>query len=175
MTKTLHQATRRSIASRSFRRLGLLAAAAWVLGLAGCAVEFQNPKPAQEFAERSKPPGSVYLGWRVFQDRCARCHGPFATGTSVAPDLLPRVRLMGQRQFVGLVLTRYDWMRPAVVAGEPPPTREALIDDVTQRKAGPISMPEWQGEPRVTAHVVDLYAYLSARAAGAQGPERPAP
>jgi hypothetical protein len=38
-----------------------------------------------------------------------------------------------------------------------------------------LTMPAWQGEPRVTAHIVDLYAYLSARAQGTQGPDRPAP
>jgi len=52
--------------------------------------------------------------------------------------------------------------------------REALIDDVVQRKEGALTMPAWEGEPRVTAHIVDLYAYLSARAQGTQGPGRPA-
>jgi len=46
---------------------------------------------------------------------------------------------------------------------------------IMQRKEAPLSMPEWQGEPRVNAHIVDLYAYLSARAEGTQGPDRPAP
>jgi hypothetical protein len=34
-------------------------------------------------------------------------------------------------------------------------------------------MPAWQGEPIVIVHIVDLYAYLSARAQGAQGSGRP--
>ena len=38
---------------------------------------------------------------------------------------------------------------------------------------GTLTMPAWQGEPVVTAHVMDLYAYLSARADGRQGPGRP--
>ena len=77
--------------------------------LAACTVEVQNTQAAEEVARLSRPPGSVYVGWRVFQDRCAGCHGSTATGTSGAPDLLPRVRQMGARQFVSLVLKRYDW------------------------------------------------------------------
>jgi mono/diheme cytochrome c family protein len=152
----------------------------WVLGLAfaltlgstGCAIELQN---AQAVAEMSQPPGSVYTGWRVFQDKCAGCHGPAATGTAGAPDLLPRVREMGSRRFVNLVLTRYDWELPAAKASSESAARQALVEDVVQRKQGMLTMPAWQGEPRVNAHIVDLYAYLSARAQGTQGPERPAP
>jgi len=123
----------------------------------------------------SQPPGSVYTGWRVFQDKCAGCHGTAATGTAGAPDLLPRVREMGSRRFVNLVLTRYDWELPPAKAGSDSAARQALVDDIVQRKEGMLTMPAWQGEPRVNAHIVDLYAYLSARAQGTQGPERPAP
>ena len=141
----------------------------------GCAVEVQNTQPAQTLKQQAQPPGSVYAGWRVFQDKCAACHGPAASGTAGAPDLLPRVRDMGPRQFVNLVLTRYDWSaqlgatKPSGAAGE------ALVDDLVQRKAYMLSMPAWQSEPIVNAHIVDIYAYLSARAQGTQGPERPAP
>ena len=142
---------------------------------AGCAVEVQNTQPARELAQLSKPPGSVYTGWRVFQERCASCHGPAATGTAGAPDLLPRVREMGSRRFVGLVLRRYDWNLPAAQAGGESAAREALIDAlVQQRKEYVLTMPAWQGEPAVSAHIVDLFAWLSARAEGTQGPGRPA-
>lgn len=146
--------------------------------LAGCAVEtveWQNRQAAQEVARLSKPPGSVYLGWRVFQDRCASCHGPDATGTGIAPDLLPRVRDMGSRRFVSLVLQRYDWNLPAAQASGDSAAREALIEVIMQRREAPYTMPAWQGEPRVSAHIVDLYAYLSARVEGTQGPGRPLP
>ena len=59
---------------------------AWVAGcavalvLAGCTVELLNTQPAREVAELAQPPGSVYAGWRVFQDRCAQCHGPQGEG-----------------------------------------------------------------------------------------------
>lgn len=151
----------------------LLAAALALAGCAGGSVQFQNLQPAKELAQQSKPPGSVYAGWRVFQDKCAACHGPAATGTATGPDLLPRVRQMGARRFVGVVLQRYDWTRPAAQAGGTGASREAMVEDILQRKDLPMTMPEWQGEPRVNAHVVDLYAYLSARAEGTQGPEKP--
>lgn len=149
-------------------------ALAAALGLAGCALEVQNTKPAQEIARLAKPPGSVYTGWRVFQDKCAACHGPAANGGSGGPDLLPKVREMGPRHFVGLVLNRYDWTLPPGKAGTGA-VREALIDDIVQRKEGMLTMPAWQAEPSVNAHIMDLFAYLSARAEGVQGPNRPSP
>jgi hypothetical protein len=50
-----------------------------------------------------------------------------------------------------------------------------LIDEIVQRKNYGFSMPAWEGQPRVNAHIADLYAYLSARAQGTQGPGQPAP
>jgi hypothetical protein len=81
---------------------------------------------------------------------------------------------MGPRQFVSLVLTRYDWGVAAAQTASEGAARQALIEDILQRKAGPLTMPAWQGEPRVTAHIMDLHAYVSARAQGTQGPGRPA-
>ena len=144
-------------------------------GLGACSVELQNTRAAQEMARRSELPGSVYTGWRVFQDRCAACHGPDALGTTQAPDLLARVRDLGSRRFVSLVLQRYDWSHPAVLAAAEGAAREALVDDVLLRRQGALAMPAWEGEPRVSAHIADLYVYLSARAEGRQGTGRPAP
>jgi mono/diheme cytochrome c family protein len=141
------------------------------LALAACAVEFKNTQPARELAEAARPPGSVYLGWRVFQDKCAHCHGTGGTGAG-GPDLLPRVRTLGPRRFVDVVLRRYEW-DPGASAGTA--AREVLTESVLQRRAGALTMPAWQGEPRVNAHIVDLYAYLAARAEGQHGPGRPAP
>lgn len=145
------------------------------LSLTACAVEVQNTQPAQEMAQQAKPPGSVYTGWRVFQDKCVACHGAAANGTERGPDLLPRVRDMGPRRFVNVVLYRYDWNLPASRAGSESAAREALVEQILQRQEQAQSMPAWQGEPRVNAHIADLYAYLSARAQGTQGPGRPAP
>lgn len=174
MTMAIHSMTK-PVSSR--RRIAALCGSLLVaaVGLNGCAVEVRNLQPAQELAEAAKPPGSVYAGWRVFQDRCAGCHGPAASGTAGAPDLLPRVRDMPSRRFVSLVLDRYDW---SLATGQPRSAgaaRDAVVEDVLQRKQGLLTMPAWQGEPRVSAHIVDLYAYLSARAQGTQGTGRPAP
>ncbi|BCO26088.1 hypothetical protein MIZ03_0968 [Rhodoferax lithotrophicus] len=141
--------------------------------LSGCAVEVENTQAAQELAQRAKPPGSVYAGWRVFQDKCASCHGTAASGTVGAPDLLPRVRDMNPRQFVNLVLTRYDWGQALAQASRDQAARETLVDSLLQRKGYMLTMPAWQGEPGVNAHILDVYAYLSARADGTQGPDRP--
>ncbi len=150
----------------------LLGAAGW---LGGCAVEVQNTQPAKELAQAARPPGSVYTGWRVFQEKCAGCHGPAASGGAGGPDLLPRAQEMGARRFVGLVLQRYDWGLPPGQAGSQGAARETLIDEVVQRRQGMLTMRAWEGEPTVSAHIADLFAYVSARALGTQGPGRPAP
>ncbi|HMV64889.1 MAG TPA: c-type cytochrome [Rhodocyclaceae bacterium] len=146
---------------------------ALVLGLGGCAVQWQNARAAQEVAKKSEPPGSVYAGWRVFQDRCAACHGADAAGSAAAPDLRARVRELGERRFVSLVLTRYDWNQAEAIESGPARGSPAQVDEVLQRRKGALVMPAWEGEPRVTAHIGDLYAYLAARAEGTQGPGRP--
>lgn len=143
-----------------------------VAAAAACGAALQTTQPAQEMAQRAKPPGSVYTGWRVFQDKCARCHGADAAGTTSAPDLRLRVRDMGPRRFVNLVMLRYEWEGSlSRGSGE----RDVRVDEIMQRRDAPLSMPAWEGEPRVTAHIIDLYEYLSARAEGSQGPGRPSP
>lgn len=145
-----------------------------VLLLPGCAVEWENPKAAREIAEQQQTPGSPYLGWRVYQDRCARCHGVEATGTANAPDLLRRVPALGSRQFVSLVLYRYD----ATLQGQPAAgraAREAQVAITMERRGQPLVMPAWQDEASVNAHILDLYAYLSARAEGRLGSGKPGP
>ncbi len=148
-------------------------AAAMLAGCAGGA--WQNTQPAQQLARQAEPPGSVYTGWRVFQEKCAACHGPAANGTSAGPELLSRLRGMGPRRFVGIVLQRYDWGMPDVRASADIATREVLIDEVLRREDSVLTMPAWQDEPIVSAHIADLYAYLSARAEGTQGSGRPVP
>ena len=153
-------------------RRALLAATGVALVVAGCAVEFENPKALASLDKQGAAPGSVYTGWRVFQDRCARCHGTAGTGSADAPDLVARARTMGPRRFVESVLQRYDWRLPPTGSDEA--ARETLVDRIVQRQAGSMTMPAWDGEPLVNAHIADLYAYLAARAEGTQGPGRPA-
>lgn len=161
-------------AARLANLLAALALATLVLG--GCALEVQNAQPARELARAGEAPGSAYTGWRVYQAKCARCHGTGASGGPGAPDLLARVRTLGPRAFVSRVLTRYAWeVRKPASAGRDEAALQALVDDVMQRRQGALTMPAWQAEPSVNAHIMDLYAYLSARAQGTLGEGRPAP
>lgn len=153
---------------RRFAGVGAL-----VLLMTGCAVQIDNAQPAQQLAREALLPGSPYLGWRVFQERCAGCHGPAALGGSGIPNLLPLVSNMTQRQFIGLVLYRYDWVIASDQSRRDSASRPTQDELNRQGKEGQITMPAWQGEPEVKAHIADLYAYLSARAQGTQGPGRP--
>ena len=78
---------------RRFNSWALAAIATFTLG--GCALEFQNAQPYQQVQREAQPPGQIYAGWRVFQDKCASCHGPAALGAGDAPNLLPIVRELG--------------------------------------------------------------------------------
>lgn len=161
----------------TLRLLPTLTTTAVLLGLlAGCnSVEWRNADAANAIKEQAQPPGSVYTGWRVFQDKCAQCHGSNATGSASAPNLLPLVRELGPRGFTARVLQRYDWNLPVEAAQLQGQTLEHWTERVLQRQAGVVTMPAWQTEPRVNAHILDLYAYLSARADGRQGVGRPTP
>ncbi len=149
---------------RTARRLIAIAVA-----LAACHTAWAQTVPSPAAAQ------PVYLGWRLFQTHCARCHGADAAGTSAAPDLLPRIRGMSEARFVGTVLQRYQWVMPAAEAAREGAAREAFIQDVLRRRQGETQMPAWESEPTVKAHVKDLFTYLEARASGAQGAGRPSP
>jgi hypothetical protein len=72
---------------------------------------------------------------------------------------------MGSERFSNLVLKRYDW------AATPGAGNAAGLSPRTPSQA---QMPAWQSDPVVNAHIADLYAYLSARSEGTQGPGQPA-
>jgi quinoprotein dehydrogenase-associated probable ABC transporter substrate-binding protein len=135
------------------------------------------PSPGSAFyrVEGGKVDQHTYAGWRIFQNDCAKCHGPAAAGTELAPNLLPIVGDMSETRFVGAVLRRYQLVAPAGEAGAELGTREALIEDVINRKRGEVPMPAWDGDPNVKPHILDLYSYLRARADGALDDSRPQP
>lgn len=141
--------------------------------LASCKTEFINARPMQELNPPAIAAGDLYAGWRVFQAKCASCHGSAATGSDRAPDLMPIVRELNPRQFTALVLKRYDLGSGVAQGSEHRSTIDTRIEDIMRRREAPIEMPAWQSEPAVNAHVLDLYAYLSARADGRLTAERP--
>jgi hypothetical protein len=167
----MNQSVKYSIASTG-RTAHLALIIIFPLIVSGCAMEFLNTKAAKEL---NPPPrqANLYAGWRVFQYKCASCHGMTAMGGERAPDLLPIIRVMNARQFSTSVLQRYD-LGDGFPQGESnQSTLETRIDELLRSKDAPIVMPAWQGEPTVNAHILDLYAYLSARAEGKIGLERP--
>lgn len=118
---------------------------------------------------------STYLGWRVYHSACYTCHGMDATGTSVAPDLVERVKTMSAKDFVGKVLTRYRITLgyDEVASDDNTAVRQAFIEQIMKYERGELIMPAWERDPNIKPHVLDLYAYLRARADGALGPGRP--
>jgi cytochrome c553 len=145
--------------------------------LASCASEapalrVRNVEPARQLARQAEaPPGALEAGWRVFQQRCASCHGERADGSGGGANLLLRLQGLGPQRFVDLVLRRYDDSTLPLGRGV---DRALLVDEVVERRAGALQMPAWRGDPVTQAHVMDLYLYLSARAEGRLGEGRPA-
>ena len=121
----------------------------------------------------------TFMGWRVFHMNCHSCHGIDAVGTVLAPDLVERLKTMGPDTFASKVLKRYRitlGMNQASSETESA-TRNAIIEEMVRQQrgmAGEIVMPGWEEfNPGIRAHILDLYAYLKARADGALKPGRP--
>jgi len=141
--------------------------------LAACAVRFDNTAPAEQLARESAPPGSIYDGWRLYNQRCAACHGKDAAGPAPMPDLLDRVAQTGPQRFANLVLTRYDWSEPVAGHEGDGPIPRLYLRRSPLGATQVLEMPAWANEPAVVGHVADLYAYLSARADGRVGTGSP--
>ena len=90
----------------------------------------------------------TYVGWQAFHRTCDVCHAADAVGSRFAPNLLPRIRRMDSRGF-----------RAAMDFGY----------------AGEADMPPWGRNPNVRPFYVELWTYLSARAAGDLPPGEPQP
>jgi mono/diheme cytochrome c family protein len=118
---------------------------------------------------------STYLGWRVFHSTCHGCHGVDATGTSVAPNLVERIKRLSARDFSTKVLSRYRITISAQAASGDNKTelREEYLRQVMRRERGDVLMPAWEKDPNVKPHLLDIYAYLRARADGVLEPGRP--
>jgi len=69
----------------------LVGAASLAALLAACAVHLDNAEPVWQLARESAPAGSAFEGWRLFNQRCAACHGKDVAPPAPMPDLLDRV------------------------------------------------------------------------------------
>jgi hypothetical protein len=118
---------------------------------------------------------STYLGWQAFHSGCHMCHGVDAVGTRVAPSLVERVKDLSAQDFTVKVLTSYRLVFPSSeVSGEDSTAvRAEVVEQVIRRERGELIMPAWEHDPKMRPHVLDLYAYLRARADGALGPGEP--
>lgn len=137
-----------------------------------------EPMPGDYRIVGGKVDRGTYSGWRLFHTACYGCHGVGAVGTDLAPNLVERVRELTPRAFAAKVLTSYRIVQPADAssAADRSAALDALIEEVLRRQRGPrtlIAMPAWEDDPEVSPHVLDLYAYLSARADGKLGPGKP--
>lgn len=141
--------------------------------LAACAVHLDNAEPARQLARESAPAGSAYEGWRLFNQRCAACHGKDVTPPAPMPDLLDRVAQMGPRRFANLVLERYDWSEKVAEDEGYGPIPRMYLRQAPSGGTEVLQMPAWAKDPAVVGHVSDLYAYLSARAEGRLGTGSP--
>ena len=137
-----------------------------------------DPQPGSYEAIDGNVDQNTFQGWRVFHSACHVCHGTGAMGTDLAPSLLPRMESMTPSEFAELVLVRYRLLYPgdSRAAVNPAQERRAVIEEVIAKQRGPkgrINMPGWEADQEVSAHLLDLYAYLSARADGRIGPGKP--
>ncbi len=139
-----------------------------------------GPVPGDYRVEGGRVDRGTYLGWRLFHTACYGCHGVDARGTDLAPNLVERVKALSPRAFATKVLTSYRLVPPAGEsdAADRNAALQLLIEQAMRperRAADLIAMPAWDDNPRVQPHVLDLYAYLSARADGQLGPGKPQP
>jgi Cytochrome C oxidase, cbb3-type, subunit III len=151
-------------------------AAAFFAAVALCAPPAQaaEPPPGEYRIDAGgRVDAGTYTGWRVFHSACFGCHGTGGVGTDLAPSLVERIKTMTPRAFAAKVLTSY---RLVPADDDRSAGGGALLDDVMKRDRrarGLVVMPAWESDARVPPHVLDLYAYLNARADGALGPGRP--
>jgi hypothetical protein len=134
--------------------------------------------PGEYRVENGKVDAGTFIGWRLFHSSCHACHGVDALGTDVAPNLLERVGVLTPRAFVTKVLTSYRIVLPDTDTSstDSANARESMIDDVLQQGRQArfrVVMPAWEGDPTVNPHVLDIFAYLSARADGKLGVGKP--
>jgi mono/diheme cytochrome c family protein len=165
--------------SRSSLRVAVLLVP--MLGALADVAASEPPLPGEYRVQDGRVDRGTWLGWRLFHSACHGCHGIGGVGSEVAPGLVERVRGMTPREFTTKVLTSYRLVAPAAGGSDEDRARERLatVEDILRRQRGSgssrVVMPGWASDDQVPTHVLDLYAYLSARADGKLGPQQPQP
>jgi mono/diheme cytochrome c family protein len=124
-----------------------------------------KPLPGEFVVIDGRVDAGTYAGWKLFNTACYVCHGVGGSGTDVAPNLVDKIANY-----------RIVPTAPGSAAPDREAEREALLELLMKRERqvqGQPLMPAWDSDDEVSPHVLDLYAYLSARAAGAIGPGKP--
>jgi mono/diheme cytochrome c family protein len=136
-----------------------------------------NPMPGDFVVINGRVDAGTYAGWKLFHTTCYVCHGVGGTGTDVAPNLVERIGNYTPRGFATKVLSSYRMVpMPDGALADREAEREALLELLMKRERkslGQPLMPAWDSDDEVAPHVLDLYAYLNARAAGVLGPGKP--
>jgi Cytochrome C oxidase, cbb3-type, subunit III len=156
-----------------------LSLAAWGTAVAAqpASGRANDPLPGDYRAVQGRVDRGTYTGWRIFHTSCHTCHGVGGVGTDIAPNLTQRIRDYTPRGFAAKVLTSYRIVAlPGLPGDDPAAERERVLEEILKRERlaqGQVVMPAWEGDTAVPPHVLDLYAYLTARADGALGPGKP--
>jgi mono/diheme cytochrome c family protein len=93
----------------------------------------------------------TYNGWRRYTESCLRCHGPDASGSSYAPNLLESMKALSE-----------DQIKDVIINGRTNVSQSA--ENV---------MPAFGEVEDVALYLDDIYAYLKARSDGVLGRGRP--
>jgi len=136
------------------------------------------PMPGEFVVVDGRVDTGTYAGWRLYNAHCQRCHGADGLGTGTAPNLVERIGNYTPRGFATKVITSYRIVPMSPDSGPPedPGERDALLELVMKRERqerGQPLMPAWDGDAQVVPHVLDIYAYLNARAYGDLPPGKP--
>jgi len=136
-----------------------------------------TPMPGEFDVVDGRVDAGTYAGWKLFHTACYVCHGVGGGGTGVAPNLVEGIANYTPRGFATKVLSSYRIVpMPDGAPADREAEREALLELLMKRERqsqGQPLMPAWDADDEVAPHVLDLYAYLNARAAGVLGPGKP--
>lgn len=154
--------------------LAALALAWWSGTVAGA-----EPAPGTYRITQGKVDKGTFSGWVVYHTACFICHGRDALGTDIAPALVVSMKTLSRQDFANKVLTRYRYAfgMPEGFSEDKANVRDLILSEVRKGergKMGMVAMPAWQNNAGIQAHLLDIYAYLKARADGALGPGQPA-